>query len=225
MIRNITLAGYFREYKLESKARLPKDMQNIKYLGRGRSEDKDLMKTQADMFEAYVAGLILSDPQHGLSTTINWLKSLWGRTIISHIKAHEHSSNGSEKAAADSAEQSTEASTNDTGIGRTKENLAKAIGAKGIRIRYEDIENGGKKDRNLGLPLYTVGVYLDGWGEVGKQLGVGTALKKKEAAAKAAEQALQNKKMLKVYEAKKKVFVDAQRAAEAAAVLEREAGG
>ena len=70
-----------------------------------------------------------------------------------------------------------------------------------------------KRDKNLGLPLFAIGAYLDGWGETNKLLGIGTALGKKEAGFKAATVALENRKLMKVYEDKKKAFLEEQRRA------------
>lgn len=210
LVRNTTLAGYFREYGLTSKAQLPTELMNSQHLGRGRSADKDLMKTQSDMFEAYVAAAILSDPQNGLAKTAAWLKALWSRTIKDTIIDNEKTTstslflNNKEKLG---NEGETELNP--------KDKLRFLIGCKGVNIHYEDMPGGGK-DKDLGLPLFAVGVYLDAWGEKNKLLGIGTALQKKEAGQKAAAQALQNKKLIKVYEAKKRAFQDAARAAEEA---------
>jgi ribonuclease-3 len=89
-----------------------------------------------------------------------------------------------------------------------KEQLQAALGAKGVKIRYEDVGQ-VKKDPKNKLPLFTVGVYLDGWGEKNKLLGTGQANGKKDAGFRAAEFALSNKKMMKAFAEKKKVY-DAQ---------------
>ncbi len=197
LIRNTTLAAYFREYGLESRARLPRDVMNQKTPGRGSSSDKDLLKTQSDMFEAYVAAVILSDPTNGIETSIRWLKALWGRSLIEDVQRAEQGA-------------APLARTENTGRKRTpKEELSSRIVVKGITIRYERMES-NKRDRHLGQELFTVGAHLDGWGETGKLLGVGSALSIKEAGQKAAAEILQNKKLMKLYEGKKKAFVEAK---------------
>ncbi|TQV97602.1 hypothetical protein V2A60_006657 [Cordyceps javanica] len=197
LIRNTTLASYFREYGLESRAKLPRDVLNQKKPARGSSSDKDLLKTQSDMFEAYVAAVILSDPVHGIETSIRWLKALWGRSIIEDVQKAEKG-------------EAPLLRTEHNGRRKTaKEELSSKIVAKGIVLRYERMES-HKRDRHLGQELFTVGVYLDGWGEQNKLLGVGSALSIKEAGQKAAAEALQNKKLMKLYEGKKKAFVEAK---------------
>ncbi|KAM3483406.1 hypothetical protein MY8738_003234 [Beauveria namnaoensis] len=195
LIRNTTLASYFREYGLEARARLPIDVINQKKPSRGSSSDKDLLKTQSDMFEAYVAAVILSDPANGIETTMSWLKALWGRSLIEDVQKAERS-------------QTLVARTENTRRERTpKEELSSRIVVKGITLRYERMES-KKRDKHLGQELFTVGVYLDGWGESGKLLGVGSALSIKEAGQKAAAGVMENKKLMKVYESKKKAFLE-----------------
>ncbi|KAK8146774.1 hypothetical protein G3M48_002583 [Beauveria asiatica] len=197
LIRNTTLASYFREYGLEARARLPSDVLNQKKPSRGSSSDKDLLKTQSDMFEAYVAAVILSDPANGIETTMSWLKALWGRSLIEDVQQAERS-------------QTLVARTENTRHERTpKEELSSRIVIKGITLRYERM-NSNRRDKHLGQELFTVGVYLDGWGESGKLLGVGSALSIKEAGQKAAVGVMENKKLMKVYESNKKAFLEAK---------------
>ncbi|EGX93199.1 nucleolar RNAse III, putative [Cordyceps militaris CM01] len=197
LVRNTTLAGYFREYGLESRARLPTDVLHQRKPGRGSSKDKDLLKTQSDMFEAYVAAVIISDPDHGIRTSIEWLKALWGRSVIEDVQRAEQG-----EAPATRTEITPRKKT-------PKEELSSKITVKGITIRYEKMES-NKRDRHLGQELFTVAAYLDGWGETGKLLAVGSALSIREAGQKAAAEVLQNRKLLKVYEDKKKTFVEAK---------------
>ncbi|KJZ80365.1 hypothetical protein HIM_00215 [Hirsutella minnesotensis 3608] len=208
LIRNTTLASYFRQYGMESRARLPADIGKDRAIGRGRSCDKDPIKVQGDMFEAFVAAVIVSDPQNGLSDAVTWLRALWARTIKDQIVENERLS----ISARQSNVKAAYLAPGDSDL-NAKDKLRATIGAKGVLIRYEDIP-GNSRDKHHGLPLYTVGVYLDGWGENNKLLGTGTALKKKEAGHKAAANALENKKLVKVYEAKKKALQEATKAAE-----------
>lgn len=199
LIRNVTLAEYFRHYDMSQWAKLPGAFGDYKGHGRGRSKDKDLVKTQADMFEAYVAAVILSDPQQGLTKVVEWLKTLWGRTIKEDIYKAEAAKRRSE------ASPSTAEVTSST----AKQRLSVKIVTKGVTIDYKDLP-GEKKDKNLGLPLFTVGAYLTGYGEVGRLLAVGTALSKKDAGQKAAETALQNKRLIQAYEEKKRQYMQAR---------------
>ena len=205
LIRNTQLAEYFREYGLHSRARLPADLANRADPGRGSSKDKDLQKTQGDMFEAYVAAVIQSDPVNGLDAAVKWLKALWARTLQEDIQKAE-SKNGAQP---DLSGHGSQRPTTKT----PKEELSTQIVVKGIVIHYESMPC-SKKDKHHNLPMFAVGAYLDGWGETHKLLGVGTALSVKEAGHKAATAALQNKKLLSQYTAKKASFMAARAAGE-----------
>lgn len=200
LIRNITISQYFREYGLHHKAEIPHDLNQDVLHSRGTSKDKDIVKVHADMFEAYVAAAIISDPEKGLENTIFWLKALFGRTIRSHIERHEKQTS------------SVPDGKQEKDCLPPKDQLRKEIGSKGVNIRYESLP-GPKKDRDSGLQLFTVGVFLDGWGESNKLLGIGTALGKKEAGSKAAMRALENTKLMNSYKAKKDALRQAQEAA------------
>ncbi|KAF4512308.1 hypothetical protein G6O67_001466 [Ophiocordyceps sinensis] len=203
LTRNTTLAQYFRRYNMHLRARLPVELVNAAEMGRGRSSDKDRLKTQGDMFEAFVAAVVISDPQYGLNDIACWLKALWGHTIRDKILENE-------RFLSDTQPSNIKPGYLAPGSGdlNAKDKLRAIVGAKGVTIRYEDI-HGDCKHSELGLPLFTVGAYLDGWGEMNKLLGTGTALQKKEAGHKAAIMALGNKKLMKTYEAKKAAFQEA----------------
>jgi ribonuclease-3 len=217
LIRNTTLADYFRQYGLTSKAVLPADVVDNGLSGRGRSSDKDIIKTQGDMFEAYVAAVILSDPEDGLSHCINWLRALWSRTIKDQIIKAERIERDASSNPTQEARPGARAAT-------PKEELAKLIVVKGVRLEYKDMPGKEKKDRNLKLELFTVGVYLTGWGEDNKLLGWASALSKKEAGQKAAARALESKKQMKVYAAKKQAFLEARNMAEQGAAAADDTG-
>ncbi|KFH41623.1 Ribonuclease-like protein [Hapsidospora chrysogenum ATCC 11550] len=218
LIRNTTLADYFRQYGLTSKAVLPADVVGNGQPGRGRSSDKDIIKTQGDMFEAYVAAVILSDPDDGLSNCAKWLRALWSRTIKDQIiKAERVARGGAPSNPTQETRPGARAPT-------PKEELAKLIVVKGVRLEYKDMPGKEKKDRNLKLELFTVGVYLTGWGEDNKLLGWASALSKKEAGQKAAARALESKKQMKVYAAKKQAFLEARNMAEQGATAAEDTG-
>ncbi|KAF5006122.1 hypothetical protein FDECE_7494 [Fusarium decemcellulare] len=204
LVRNITLADYYRQYGLEKKTRLPKDMGTMEYLMQTSPRDKDVIKIQGDVFEAYVGAVVRSDPVHGRASAATWLKALWSRTIKDQIQQAQRvrESKASKKQTTQDRSEMPKKEVS------PKERLAQIMVVKGVKIRYEDMPC-HKKDKNLHLPLFAIGVFLDGWGETNKLLGIGTALKKTEAGAKAANAALENRKLMKLYGDKKKAFLDA----------------
>ncbi|KAM5351946.1 hypothetical protein ACJ41O_004669 [Fusarium nematophilum] len=218
LVRNITLADYFRQYGMEKRTRLPRDMGSMEHLIRTKPRDRDVVKIQGDVFEAYVGAVVRSDPFEGRAKAVKWLKALWARTIKDQILAAErfrktHAVKGEHDGSANDGSTAPKKELS------PKERLAQILVVRGIKIRYEDMPC-QKKDKNLGLPLFAMGVYLDGWGETNKLLGIGTALKKKEAAAKAAMVALENSKLMKLYGSKKRAFMDEAQASKNSAAAD-----
>ena len=203
LVKNTTLSSYTVDYGLNKRTRFPAVFDLRNRTNGASATEKTKRKVMGDVFESYVAGVILGTP-NGLALVSSWMKALWSKELAEEIQK-EHSKrvkaapNGSSTARA-------EDSTSLPVVTDPKVRLIQAIGAKGVQIAYRD-EGPPRKDKKSGLPWYTVGAYLDGWGETNFRLGIGSALSKKEAGAKAAQAALDNKKMMKVYEQKKRDFV------------------
>lgn len=195
LVKNAQLSQYARSYNFDKRANLGPNF---------RVKANDMTKIFGDMFEAYVAAVILSDLENGISKAVEWLKGLWGSTIAKDIAAEErqefHYRNPMWHLGGTENIETTQPHAPPLS---PKDQLQKAIGVKGVRIYYDDLSQ--TTDRISKLPLFTVGCFLDGWGEKGKQLGHGSALGKKEAGAKAAQMALQSKKMLRIYIEKKRL--------------------
>lgn len=196
LIRNVNLSGYFRQYGMETRANMPPDIALSSRNGRGRSADKDLVKVQGDMFEAYVAGIVVSDPVNGLKVAAEWLRMLFSMSIKDQIIQNER------QAAMNENRTSTKNGDSPVPERTPKDKLIHLIGMKGISISYEAIPE-HRKDERLGLPLFTMGVYLTGWGENHRLLGTGTALGKKEAGQNAAGAAIEKKELMEIYSRQK----------------------
>ncbi|KAH8820570.1 ribonuclease III domain-containing protein [Xylogone sp. PMI_703] len=210
LVKNVTLSGYAKHYGFEARAKLPAEFSGKTKHG---PKAQEMVKVMGDIFEAYVGAVILSDPVDGVVRASLWLKDLWAMTIVEDIKENERS--GLKFDSPLWRLRGTEVNPNEftkSGFVNDKEKLSKMIGAKGIKITYKDI---GKehKDPKTNLTMFTVGVYLDGWGEKDKLLGVGTAKGKKDAGNIAARKALENTERMAVYMEKKKLF-DEKMAAE-----------
>ncbi|GKT87041.1 RNase3 domain-containing protein [Colletotrichum tofieldiae] len=202
LVCNANLGEYSAHYKLFERARLPAEFRSNGNLP-PVAKPHEVKKVHGDLFEAYVAAVVLSDPVYGLSRAAEWLKALWAMTIKDQIRTN------AKKPEMGMVKELSETVMEETKIA-PKVRLSQVIGARGTNIRYEDLPSANKKDKyNKKLALFTVGVYLDGWGEKNKLLGTGSDLNKKEAGQKAAQMALNNKKLMKVYEEKKKAFMAA----------------
>ncbi|KAK6609520.1 RNase3 domain-containing protein [Botrytis cinerea] len=182
LVKNVTLADFARKYGFEKRAKLPEDTIHP-------MKEPEKIKAMGDIFEAYVAAIVLADPENGVSRASEWLKSLWAMTKTKTVL-------------------------------NPKEKLQMALNSKVSKLTYKDIGT-AKKDKNTKLAVFTVGVFLDGWGEVDKQIGFGSANGKKEAGFKAAEMALNNKKLMAKYSEKKKIY-DAQQERERMALQKQE---
>ncbi|KAK2624228.1 hypothetical protein QTJ16_006178 [Diplocarpon rosae] len=202
LVKNITLADLSRQYRFDERLRMP-----VPKFQSGPLEDKT--KILGDIFEAYVAAVILSDPVNGFTRAAEWLKDLWGMLIIKDIIQEERNGLKLEsplwklRGAVLSTE---EASLSDVTVIplNPKEHFQKLLGIRGVRIVYKDA-GPEKKDPVSKMPVFTVGLYFTGLGEKEKMLGIGKAGSKKEAGFKAAEAAMANKKMMKYYMDKKKL--------------------
>lgn len=207
LVRNATLAEYAVHYGLDKRAKLPAEFGAGGRSGGGtKATASAALKVKGDLFEAYVGAAILSDPENGLSRVANWLKALWSTTISSQIRNEERRL-GNEKTISSATGSGNQAKSER--VLDPKVRLAIAIKVKTVQLRYEEIVSKKKTDRDTKLPLLTVGVYLDGWGERNKLLGHGSALSKSEAGQKAAQAALDNEKMIKFYAGKKQAFMAA----------------
>jgi ribonuclease-3 len=190
LVKNETLAGYAKQYGFESRARLPPDFSITATV-------RERQKVMGDMFEAYVAAILLSDPTNGVQTVAQWLKALWSMTIAKEIRDQER--------------VNKQAPQDDDHL-NAKEKLAKKLISPGIKVNYKEIAP-QKRDPESGGFIFTVGVFLDGWGEQDKQLAFGRGKSKKDAGFRAAEMALQNYKLISTYENMKKEH-DAKKKAE-----------
>ncbi|MCJ1433843.1 hypothetical protein MMC27_003208 [Xylographa pallens] len=159
LVRNETLGTFALAYKFDDRIDLPSS-----YLeGRGGPR-KLIVKTFGDIFEAYVAAVILSDQKHGFQTAEAWLTQLW-TPKLPDSGGHQMPQNRF-----------------------AKQDLAKKIMGKGIKVDYRvEEEQAVKKEGKI---WYTVGAYVTGWGWEDCHLGSGTALSTGEAGIRAAMQAL-----------------------------------
>ncbi|KAF3765869.1 ribonuclease III, partial [Cryphonectria parasitica EP155] len=190
LVRNATLKDYSLHYGFDKRAVVPDEYGLDGRQGGTKASSKERAKVLGDVFEAHVAAIILSDPIRGVSRTASWLKALWSTTISEQIKKN----NGSAK-------------------DRLSGELA--LREPRVQIEYRSLDEGRqqKRDPLTNMKLFTQGSFLVGYGET-VQLGIGTAKKKSEANEKAAQNALENKKLMNTYREKKRVMQENKRAAQ-----------
>jgi ribonuclease-3 len=119
-------------------------------------------KVVADIFEAYVAGVVLSDPENGFGVAEKWLDELWAPQLLGfREKVVENP--------------------------RARDDLQKLIFLNGVTLKYRE-ERPMVMDQ--GAQKYFLGVYLTGWGYEDEWLGSGEGQKKAQACIAAATDAL-----------------------------------
>ncbi|KAL5047933.1 hypothetical protein BDW71DRAFT_178429 [Aspergillus fruticulosus] len=159
LVKNETLAEYASQYGIDKRASVPAELSN---------QPKRWIKTKGDIFEAYVAAVILSHPD-GYAVAETWLSELWSPKL-------------------NSLEESCS-------IFQAKEALARKINGKGAKLRYIDEKESVQHQK--GTQTFFIGVYFTGWGWNNKHLGSGQGSNKTIAGDRAAQQALENTELIK----------------------------
>jgi ribonuclease-3 len=153
LVENIALAKFSEAYgfpdQLKRKVEFDKDT-------------KAWRKVVADIFEAYVAGVVLSDPDNGFATAEKWLDELWAPQLL-----------GFQEKVVENA--------------RARDDLQKLLVVNGIELKYKEEK---PMIMEQGLQKYYLGVYLTGWGYENEWLGSGEGQKKAQACISAATDAL-----------------------------------
>jgi ribonuclease-3 len=153
-------------------------------------------KVVADVFEAYVAGIVLADPQNGYQTADTWLTELWAPQLLSFkekIIENPHAKN----------------------------QLAALVVVNDIKLEYRE-ERPMIYEKGSNLQKYFMGVYLTGWGYDNEWLGSGEGQNKANASTAAAADAIKKNSAITRDAAKQKSELVAKRREEKAK-LEAEA--
>lgn len=170
LVKNETLASFAEKYGFDRRASVPASFLD---------QPKRWLKTKGDIFEAYVAAIILSDPRDGYEIAERWLIGLWTPMLdelgIQKVKLH------------------------------SKEELAKKIMGKGIKLEYI-LERDIVEEKGTGTQTFFMGVYLTGWGWEKAHLGSGSGSSKAAAGDEAARNALANTPLISQISVAKKTL-------------------
>jgi ribonuclease-3 len=153
LVENVALAKFSEAYGFPEQLRRKVEFD---------PESKAWKKVVADIFEAYVAGVVLSNPEEGFAIAETWLDKLWAEQLLSFKEKIVENP-------------------------RARDDLQKMLVLNGIDVKYREerpmvMERGQQK--------YFLGVYLTGWGYTDEWLGSGEAQKKAQACIAAATDAL-----------------------------------
>lgn len=157
LVKNETLAQFSVKYGFDKRCDI--DTLPVK-------RDSQI-KLYGDLFEAYVASVVLSDPVEGFRRAEEWLTALWMPLL-----------------------ENEQTNPPDDGW---KERLKKRVGGKGVKLDYAE-ERPMKMGK--GIETYFMGVFLTGWGYENQLLGSGQGLSKKAAGMEAAKNALENETLI-----------------------------
>ena len=144
--------------------------------------NKGINKIMGDVFEAYVAALILSDPEDGFSRAEEWLTHLWAPKLLEAAPAKTQQPLQLDKGEELLFEYSPTA----------KATIQKRImGHKGVTLAYEPYARSAElKGDQLGQSRHFIALYLTGYGHERKLLGKGEGRNKVEAGNWAATRAM-----------------------------------
>jgi ribonuclease-3 len=153
LVENVALAKFSEAYGFPEQLKRKIDFE---------PESKAWKKVVADIFEAYVAGVVLSNPEDGFAIAETWLDKLWASQLLGFKEKIVENP-------------------------RARDDLQKMLVLNGIDVKYREerpmiMEHGVQK--------YFLGVYLTGWGYTDERLGSGEGQKKAQACIAAATDAL-----------------------------------
>ncbi|KAI9776435.1 MAG: hypothetical protein M1835_005520 [Candelina submexicana] len=165
LVKNETLKEFAERYHFGEEVRIPESLRHLK----GK---QTWTKILADVFEAYVAAVILSDPVKGFAQAEEWLIELWAPKLLHPEIAPEVPT-------------------------KAIDTLAIKImgGGPSYKIDYRDIRKSASFARD-GENYPRFGVYFTGWGWKEQYLGTGSGQSKQEAKQRAAKSALENKPLI-----------------------------
>ncbi|KAI8940744.1 hypothetical protein NX059_002009 [Plenodomus lindquistii] len=137
---------------------------------------KAWMKVSADIFEAYVAGLVQANPENGFRIAEEWLTELWAPQLLGfQAKVIENP--------------------------QARNELNKLVVCKGVTLQFRE-EKPMTFDTGS-IQRYYIGIYLTGWGYEDEWIGSGEGQNKAQASVAAATAAIKDSAVVKDAAAKK----------------------
>nr|POE65214.1 double-strand-specific pac1 ribonuclease [Quercus suber] len=180
LVKNETLSEYSRAYGFDTRVKVG-DQEGMSMHSKG---NKGFNKVLGDVLEAYVAAVILSDPQQGFAVAEKWLYGLWAPRL--HEMEQKYLSKNSGPGQESTANHMT---TYNPGA---KMELQRRIElTHSTKIQYESYQASVElKGDRLGQTKHFIAVYLTGYGMEKTELGRGEGLNKVEAGNWAANDAM-----------------------------------
>ena len=186
LVKNETLAEYARAYGFDTRVQVM-EMERMLEVARekGQAGNKGFNKVLGDVFEAYVAAVVLSYGDEGFAVAEQWMQALWAPKLVEAGKRERYFTPGLQLVCEGSADPRM------TYNPAAKAELQRRILGSGVKLDYVAYKPSVElKGAQLGQNRHFVAVYLTGYGCVRRELGKGEGRNKVEAGNWAAVEAL-----------------------------------
>jgi ribonuclease-3 len=154
LVENSALGNFSNAYGLPDR---------LKHRAQWDKNSKQYKKVVADIIEAYVAAVVLSDPENGFDVAETWLTELWAPQLLGFKEKIIENP-------------------------QARDQLNKLVLGKGVKLIAKE-EKPMTYDANS-VQCYHIGIYLTGWGYENEWLGSGDGQSKVQASVAAAADAL-----------------------------------
>lgn len=189
LVKNETLAEYSRAYGFDKRVEVGA-MEAM--LEDGRKRNKGFNKVLGDVFEAYVAAVVLDDDGGGVEVVEKWLTALWAPKLLEAARNDRSYAYNPELALTHDADTADPSKLyNPTAKAELQKRLQPS---RDVKLSYETYKDSVElKGDQLGQNRHFIALYLTGYGYERKLLGKGEGKNKVEAGNWAATEAMHGK--------------------------------
>ncbi|KAK0285597.1 hypothetical protein LTR35_004937 [Friedmanniomyces endolithicus] len=186
LVKNETLAEYARLYGFDSRVQV-QELERMLEHTKDKAGNKGFNKVLGDVFEAFVAAVVLSHGDEGFAVAEKWMQALWAPKLVEAARREKYLTPGlglvQEEGGVDPLR-----TYNTAGKAELQRML---LGGARVKLEYEVYQRGVElKGDQLGQNKHFIAVYLTGYGYVRKLLGKGEGKNKVEAGNWAAQEAM-----------------------------------
>jgi len=201
LVKNETLSEYARLYGFQDRVQVA-DLETMLLEAKHRG-NKGLNKILGDVFEAYIAAVVLSDPEDGFARAEKWLTVLWTPKLLEVGELRKFRNPSINKLLQpEGADPKAEYSPT------AKADLQKRIQGYEAKLVYAPYKDSVElKGDQLGQNRHFIELRLTGYGYEDKLLGQGEGKNKVEAGNWAAIEAMYGENQAVVEECEKKLAV------------------
>ncbi|KAI6802667.1 hypothetical protein KC361_g1097 [Hortaea werneckii] len=189
LVKNETLAQYAHTYNFDRRVQVG-DLERMQHDSKERG-NKGFNKVLGDVFEAYIAAVILSSPDEGFAIAEKWMQSLWAPRLLEAAEKERYYTPGLTLEHADGEGSETGPDPLKIYNPTAKADLQKKIVGARVKLDYQPYRDSVElKGDQLGQNRHYIAVYLTGYGYERKLLGRGEGKNKVEAGNWAAQEAM-----------------------------------